>query len=449
MTNYLNLSPIADDKTVLENPHKGWYVHFVDNGFARPFYRDSIPAGDHMESIPGIHHLYIRFDWSDIETEEGKCDWSKIDDIIAEWAPYGYKFSLRMCTCCRNPFRYSSVPQWLIDMGTNGREWEEENRFTGKIGKFWVPDYGDPVYMEKLESFMGEYGKKYNGDPNVEFIDVGTFGFYGEGHVSQGVEASPELIKWHMDIHSKYFPDTLILVNDDMLRNFGNEAAMELGRYCMGLGMGIRDDSAQVTGPAKEFGYDSLRQPELFDLFAPEFPVDLESTHQSMILPEVARGEMAYFEALRRCHATYAGFHGRVYDWYEKHNYFHDHLANLLGYWYFIDGVTLPQLKEGMNGKLSLRVSNRGFARGYHDYELRVRIGGKLVAAVPAANRNWLPERVVEMPVSIETKGLPAGDYGVEIGLFEGERPIQLGLKETAKREGGYYEICRLEIAPW
>ena len=29
---------------------------------------------------------------------------------------------------------------------------------------------------------MTEYGRKFNGDSRVEFIDVGTYGTWGEGH---------------------------------------------------------------------------------------------------------------------------------------------------------------------------------------------------------------------------------------------------------------------------
>ena len=32
---YRDLRHLADDKTVLENPHKGWYSIFLDNGYYR------------------------------------------------------------------------------------------------------------------------------------------------------------------------------------------------------------------------------------------------------------------------------------------------------------------------------------------------------------------------------------------------------------------------------
>ena len=68
---FIDLRPFADDKTVLKNPHKGWFWHFIDNGFRHGFYRDRTKPGDHVEYFPGMNHLYLRFDWSDAEKTEG------------------------------------------------------------------------------------------------------------------------------------------------------------------------------------------------------------------------------------------------------------------------------------------------------------------------------------------------------------------------------------------
>lgn len=451
MSKFLNLAPIMDDKTVLSNPHKGWYVHYVDNGFARPFYRDSIPKGNHLEDIPGIHHLYIRFDWSDIEISEGVFDWNKIDDILNEWINYGMKFSLRLCTCCINSATESSVPKWVLDLGAKGYYKEGTNAFTGGPDKSWFPDYGDPIYMEKLENFMKEYSRKYNGHPQIEFIDIGTYGVFGEGHSPEGSKIPLEIIKWHIDIHAKYFPDTLILVNDDMLRNYNDEQSLvELANYCLEKNIGLRDDSALVTYYSKQYGFDTLCKPELFNLFAERFPIDIESTHQQFILPEVARGELTYFETLRHSHATFSGFHGDVLEWYNNHSYFHNHIANLLGYWYFVEGITIPEnIYEGMNSNIILQLNNKGFAKCYYEYDLKVRINENIVATIPKANRNLLPEKPVDLHIPIKTKDLTAGEYGIEIGIFEGNQAIKLAIKEESKRDGGYYEIATIKILKW
>ncbi|MBR5602382.1 MAG: hypothetical protein IKW24_07085, partial [Clostridia bacterium] len=37
--NYVDLRLLVDDKTVLRNPHKGWFWHYIDNGYTRGAYR--------------------------------------------------------------------------------------------------------------------------------------------------------------------------------------------------------------------------------------------------------------------------------------------------------------------------------------------------------------------------------------------------------------------------
>lgn len=42
---YIDLNFCQDDETVLKNPHKGWYWHYIDNGVDRPVPRMASPAG--------------------------------------------------------------------------------------------------------------------------------------------------------------------------------------------------------------------------------------------------------------------------------------------------------------------------------------------------------------------------------------------------------------------
>ena len=41
---------------------------------------------------------------------------------------------------------------------------------------------------------------------------------------------------------------------------------------------------------------------------------------------------------------------------------------------------------------------------------------------------------------------LPGGTYGVEIGLLEGERPIELALRQNCKTGDGFYRIGTVEV---
>ena len=163
---YGDLRHLADDKTVLENPHKGWYYHFLDNGYARPAYRDRLTEGQRL-TTPGLNYMYLRFDWGDIEKEEGIYDWSYLEHVLESWGALGYKFTLRICTFEGANITYAT-PKWLIDRGVGathvipeGAVSSDPNLSVEEMKKgSYEPDYGHPLYLEKLDAFLAEHGKK-------------------------------------------------------------------------------------------------------------------------------------------------------------------------------------------------------------------------------------------------------------------------------------------------
>lgn len=73
------------------------------------------------------------------------------------------------------PDRPSHVPQYLIDGGL-GFNWYEA------YGGGASPDYSDENLLSALASFIAEFGRRYDGDPRVGFIQAGLLGFWGEWH---------------------------------------------------------------------------------------------------------------------------------------------------------------------------------------------------------------------------------------------------------------------------
>lgn len=447
---YIDLERWEDDRTVLKNPHKGWYWHYIDNGYGRDNYRTEHLKGDYMQDFPGLNHIYLRFDWGDIEKEEGKFDWSYIDSIMNEWGEKGYRFAFRICTYegTGNPesLRYAT-PKWVFDAGA---------KYTELPDKRMEPDYGDPVFQEKLESFMRAYGAKFNHDPRVEFVDIGTFGTWGEGHTGFGTQkVYPDwVIKKHIALHAKYFPDKFILMNDDMVGHRADESEeskQEIVEFAKSLGCGARDDSICVAMYSRDFGYDTLRSPCFFDSFWENAPVDLEFEHYLAVTanPDCFREGLPFIEALRRTHATYAGFHGYPRPWLERYPYLTDYLANRLGYWYFIDGLRLTDWVEGCDNHMTLRISNRGFAPAYNRYELKIRLademGRETILQTDTDNRTWMPGRENDVELRLRTRDLSAGKYRIYVGLFEETVPIRIAM--SAKRmEGDWYYLADVVI---
>ena len=59
-------------------------------------------------------------------------------------------------------------------------------------GDSWDPDFADPIFLGKLDRFLAAMAARYDGNPNVAFVDIGTFGLWGEGHtfISSGCRPS-------------------------------------------------------------------------------------------------------------------------------------------------------------------------------------------------------------------------------------------------------------------
>lgn len=449
--NYISLESWQDDRTILRNPHKGWYWHFIDNGYGRANYRQNLTPGDYMTDFPNLNHIYLRFDWGDIEKEEGVLDWSYIDSIMDEWGAQGYKFSFRICTyegSGENEQLIYATPKWVYDAGA---------RFIPLSGGRIEPDYGDPVYLEKLAAFMRAYGEKFNSDPRVEFIDIGTFGTWGESHTSNGSGTiyPNEVIYKHILLHARAFPDKPLMLNDDMVGHRGvrpESEKQEIVEFARTLGCGARDDSICVAGYSYTFGYDTLRSPCFFDQLAADAPVDIEFEHYTNVVgnPDVYRDGFPFVEALRRVRATYAGFHGLPRPWLEKYYYITEYLANRLGYWFFIDGIRLTDLYSGCVNSVDIYFENRGFAHAYDRYSLKLLLasadGSEYIIDAPDCDcRRWQPnERALEH-VKFDLRSVPSGSYTLSCGLFKGSLPIKLAMQPELEHSG-WYKLAEVEV---
>lgn len=445
---FVDLRPLADDKTVLKNPHKGWFWHYVDNGFARGEYRDKHDPADALEDFPGMNHLYLRFDWGDIEKEKDVYDFSPLEDIMAVWGPRGFRFQLRACTFEGNPAMNHATPAYVYEMGARCFLTE-----TGAI----QPDYADPIFLDRLDKFMAALGARYNGDERIECVDIGTYGTWGEGHTHEGdsVIYPAEVVKKHMELHCKYFPDTFLVCNDDHIAGRfanGQTEVQDMLEYADARGFSVQDDSICVDGYAADCGYDTMRAPWIFDRLADNAPVVIEMAHYTYILPKFAdfyRGGFTAIEAFKNAHATFAGFHGYPRDWLPNERWQAEYCANRLGYWYFIHSAIVPELTDTAHNRIHLQVENRGWARAHHHFTLKLALRDEngLLHSVDtdADNTLWQPNEPQTLNLRFDCRGVPAGTYSLCVGMFEKNTPIRLALKQEIFADG-YYALCPVTV---
>ncbi len=439
---FIDLRPLEEDRVVLKNPHKGWFWHFIDNGLHSGWYRNQNVEGDYLEDFPGMNHLYLRFDWSDVEIERGVYDWSPLDKIMEEWGPHGYTFSMRVCAFeAGSGTRYSATPTYVFEDGAKC--------YHTMHGDTQV-DYGDPIFLNHLERFMAEFGRKYNGDPRLEILDIGTYGTWGEGHTvhGDGKIYPTSVVKKHMDLHAKYFPDTFVLCNDDHIVGrtiHGQAEVCEMMDYAEARGFGLQDDSICIYDGA---GYNTARADWAFRRLGKYAPNCIELQHYAQIGDAMWREGLTSIEAYRDVQATFAGFHGYPRPWLEKNPYLTEYCANRLGYWFFVPYAYLYPLQNTAHNAMRLCLENRGWAKAYHPYKLKVRLKNEqntYVLDTLTDVREWGPGDRRETVIPLDLRNVTPGDYALQIGLFEGERAIKLAMRNCI--DGYWYTITKTTVA--
>ncbi len=467
-----DLTPWHDPARVLINPHKGWYHHFPDNHPDK--YRIARDA-DLLE-FPGMDHLYLRLAWSYLEPREGEFHWEAIDPIIAKWTAHGLGIAFRISckeTSTDRPEQQYATPRWVKAAGARGGHYRM-GQPVGPDGP-WEPDFGDAVFLAKLDAFLAAFAARYDGRPEVRYVDIGSIGDWGEGHTWAGSRSEPGFAvrKQHLDLHLKHFKRTQLVVSDDFVYALRDPAERRaLHEYVLAHRLSYRDDSILVNGYlAGHSETFTVRSPEFFADAFRQTPTVLELEHYGTVkrlgnwdarpgsaLAQYGRGQTGpdYLRgALALLHATYLGYHGDAHEWLADNPELTQELLNRCGYWLFPLSLEYPPvLTAGRRAPFVLRLENRGVAPPYHPYELRLKLTGpgrEWIGPVGRADRTWLPGApIVVRWEAAPPADWPPGQYRLAIGLFDTdvgrERPVEFALKESKRDARGFYELAAVEL---
>jgi hypothetical protein len=294
-----------DTGVALINPGMGWMFHHYDNSLTT--YTVDLAPTDTVAEFPGASSVYMRLDWSSLEPEEGQFNWSIVDTPMQKWVEAGKTIAFRFCTSEASRRAPYATPRWVEKAGAKGYHLKGEGEISPD-GPMWEPDFDDPIFLEKLDHFLAAAAARYDGNPHVAFVDVGSFGVWGEGHTvaSTRIPYSVATIRRHIDLYRKNFKRTLLVANDDfMIQGRGIEA---LG-YARDQGLSLRDDSILVEPGAHAYYHAFLAYN-----FWPRLPVVLEPQHYGESKRDGAWGDgRLLLQAVEDYHASYLTVH-----WYPR-----------------------------------------------------------------------------------------------------------------------------------
>ena len=327
----------SDDGSALVNPGMGWTMHFYSN--IPKNYGSKLEPSDALAWFPGCSVIYLRIPWAYIEPEEGVFNWAALDTPAQRWLARGCQVAFRV-TCSENWMRFAT-PEWVKQAGAKG-VFYDYGKGPSEQGGSWDPDFVDPVFLAKLENFLKAMAARYDGRPEIAFIDIGTYGLWGEGHTgasSRVPQAKMDAdVKRHVDLHVKYFPRSLLCISDDVSGPGNRSGVYPLLDYAREKGVTLRDDSILVQPPPNSwFHVDQAQR------YWATLPVILEHEHYGSSLGRQAWDPELLLKAVEAYHASYLSIHWWPLEFLDKNRGVIDRINRRLGYRIQLREITWPR----------------------------------------------------------------------------------------------------------
>ena len=408
---FIKLNPLDNGKALV-NPDMGWTMHFYSNIIDN--YGSKLEPSDTLDDFPGLSTVYLRLPWSFIEQEEGRFNWEILDTPAQRWIDKGKKVAFRI-SASESWMRWAT-PEWVAKAGAKGYEW-------GPGGKFWEPAYDDSIFLEKVDRFLSEMASRYDGNPDVAFVDVGHFGLWGEGHtvLSTKIEYDFSVAKRHIDLYCKHFKKTLLCISDDFAGHDKQGVRFPITDYAFSKGVTIRDDSILVQPPPRSWYHGEMAQ-----LFWPVLPVILEHEHYGSSLKRNAWSKDLLLKAVEEYHASYMSIHWWPRILLDENRDVIDKINLRMGYRLQLKSIAWPEkVKPGEPFEITQSWANAGVAPcypgGYPCLTLKDKKGG-IVSVLISKSLNLKDLQVSdsqkEKPVQITTEFTVAASFKDPVNTF-------------------------------
>ena len=436
----------ADSGAALENPGMGWVFHHYDNSISG--YGPVLGPEYNGSEFPGLTVCYLRLAWSHLEPEEGKFNWAILDEPIRRYGAAGKTFAFRFTVFEGDP--KEGTPAWVRQAGAKGT-------LVKTYGvESWEPDYDDPVFQAKLQAFLQAAGTRYDGNPGLAFVDVGTLGIWGEGHPIARQYGLATLQR-HIELHRQAFKRALLVGQDDWNRWFRDAdkpetAALDLARS---LGLTFRDDSLCVYPDPTSHYSAALAEP-----FWKDRPVILEMGHYGYAKKMKAWGDGGrYLQAVKDYHGSYVSVHANPITFLEENLDLVRRINLCVGYRLHLAEASWPASVKRTNGlAVAWQWTNIGVAPCLPGGQVALALAdaqGKVAAVL--VDRDW---NVRDLPPDPQSAAIAAtrqkhfplppslkpGDYTllISVGDADGTPRIALPLPgETGHRR---YPLGKVKV---
>jgi hypothetical protein len=453
----VTVTPEETDE-ILANPGMGWET----------FHQTAAQDKSLPPWIPSTVQ-YIRWGWAEVEPQPGELNTAMLDRLLAESGKARQRLAFRVMCCSTTPSR-PYHPAWLKQVG--GKELLGD--YDG-VRSLPIPDFDDPATLQRHLDFIKRLGRRYDGHPGIDHVDLGSIGWWGEWHMSGSRSCrmpSPENCRKVVDAYLAAFKKTPLL----MLIG-GGECLKQATRQ----GTGWRADClGDMGGFSRNWCHmrqaypTEVRANGLQDTWKTA-PVAWESCWDMRKWVHDGWPLRFIFNYALALHGSYLNNKSALLPERADVRPELERFLRRLGYRLVLKELEHPaQVPAGGQIKLSMQWQNVGSAPCYKPYRLAYRLdkGSKerdihyFLSDVQV--NHWLPGSVelftadfFKMPpdlppgqihtvadsISLD-KDVPAGEYTLSLGVVDmpalHEPVVRLGIKGRAA--DGWYPLSKLQV---
>lgn len=452
---------------VLNNPYMGWVAWSRD-----------VPKKPVGEPYAQPHHLvYAGITWKELEPVKGEFDWAGIESKYQfdYWAGLGKRINLRIVLDLPTTDPdHMDIPDWLYEeLADAETESGAGKRYeTTEVGSGFAPNYNSPVLIAEHERMIRALAERYDDDPRIAFIQIGSLGHWGEFHnYPEGpsgkfpnVRVSDQYVQHYLDhFHHKLLgmrkPFPIAADNRMGLFNdvFGDKGSTQSwldwtlnGWSDIGLYLDPDQDAARMQAASS----------------MPDFwKTNFSGGEFTSGNPLLSLNDNTFMESLAQARASHTswlgpsspadyrvGVNGVTQEVQENM----DTLLKTMGYRFVLESVKhRATASRGTNASLSTHWNNKGVAPFYMNWPVAVALAdddGQLVPSTITVSpntdiRRWLPGGSdAALPLRIPA-ALTPGNYTVLIGILDprtDEPGIQLAI--DGRRDDGWYALDSIRV---
>ena len=406
----------------------------------------NLETKDHpMSSI-----AYFRIYWKYLEPEMGKYNWPMIDHAINTAHERHQTLMLRIAPYGSE--KGEDVPDWYREMVGPKRDWKAE---------YWIVDPENLLYAEYFGKLITELGKRYDGHPDLESVDMAIVGFWGEGSGSALLtqQTRETLVRAYTDNFKK--TPLVMLLSDEKTNKFGLSQANVGWRVdCIGdLGFWAKDQSNPEFTHMYDYYPQGIINFGMKDVWKTA-PVSLEvcGTIKSW---KGKRDSCQYCQGYTTDQVRYiinetlkwhiSSFNNKSSGVPEEWRPLIDQWLKKMGYRFVLRSFTYPEFVSA-GGKINFKSwwDNKGVAPIYKKYLLAVRFTNEKrseVIITDADINSWLPGDNLYDDSVFVPRDMPAGIYKFQIGIVDAQsHKPKVNLAIEGKDTEGWYQLGNLEI---